>query len=287
MKITSNKWFRVLLLGSVYALGVLGIVASGGGGSGGGDDDVVEFPTPTLPAGARTIDAMNAEETADLAVLFIQVFASFPGLKAEAPSSIPQAIKLVIDQVARKNRNARSLVAGKTEDVSADFGCSTGTVILNYDENTNSASGKFTFSECDIDGSGIFVNGTMPFEASWNDSTLDYRYQFGSTLTFDDTVDLVTIVLNFIETGNEGTGDFALTPNFSLDGIPDGGFLVTTEPPLTGDIFVGITGGQSIVEGASNTLLCMLVTAINELTVDFDDGLGGGCVPLAPPLIIN
>jgi hypothetical protein len=256
MKITSNKWFRVLLLGSVYALGVLGIVASGGGGSGGGDDDVVEFPTPTLPAGARTI-------------------------------SIPQAIKLVIDQVARKNRNARSLVAGKTEDVSADFGCSTGTVILNYDENTNSASGKFTFSECDIDGSGIFVNGTMPFEASWNDSTLDYRYQFGSTLTFDDTVDLVTIVLNFIETGNEGTGDFALTPNFSLDGIPDGGFLVTTEPPLTGDIFVGITGGQSIVEGASNTLLCMLVTAINELTVDFDDGLGGGCVPLAPPLIIN
>jgi len=272
--------FTTVAILSIFLFGCIG-----GGGGGDGDDDV-EFPTPTLPAGARTIDAMNAEETADAAVLFIQVFASFVGLKTEAPPSIPQAIKLVIDQIARKNRNARLVIAGKTEDVSADFGCLTGTVILNYDENANSESGKFTFSDCDFEGSGIFVNGTLPYEASWNDNTLDYRTQFGGTLTFDDTVDLITIVLNFIETGNDGTGDFAITPNFSLDGIPGGGFLVTTAPPFMGDIFVGVTSGESIVEGANNTRLCILVTATNELTVDFDDGLGGGCVPLVPPLII-
>jgi hypothetical protein len=44
MKFIKSKWFRSLLLSSVYALGVLGIVASGGG-SGGGDDDFV----PTDP----------------------------------------------------------------------------------------------------------------------------------------------------------------------------------------------------------------------------------------------
>ena len=268
-------------------LAVLSLFLFGCGGSGGGGDDDVEFPTPTLPAGARTIDALNAEETADTAVAFILITASFAEFKTEASPSIPQAIKLVIDQVARKNRKTGSLAAAKTEDVTAEFGCLTGTVTLNYDENANSESGTFTFSDCDLEGSGIFVNGTLPYEASWNDNTLDYRIQFGGTLTFDDTVDLVTIVLNFIETGNDGAGTFALTPDFSLEGIPGGGFLVTTAPPYMGDIFVGVTSGESIVEGADNTKLCMLVTGPDEITVTFDDGLGGGCVPLVPPLIID
>jgi len=274
---------------SIANILILFLVGCGGSG-GGGDDDGVEFPTPTLPAGARTIDAGNAADTADLAVEFMQILALFAELKTEAPPSIPQATKLVIDQVARKNRNSRSVTAAKTEDVSADFGCLTGTVTFDFEESANSAFGIFTFSECDIEGSGIFVNGTLPIEASWNDDTLDYRTQFGGTLTFDDSADddpVVTIVLNFIETGNDGTLTFALTPDFSLEGIPGGGFLVTTAPPLTGDFFVGVTSGQSIVEGADNTRLCMLVTAPDELTVDFDDGLGGGCVPLVPPLIID
>ena len=55
MKITSNKWFRVLLLSSVYALGVLGIVASGGGG--GSSDSGLEYVGNTNPA---AIDAKNA-----------------------------------------------------------------------------------------------------------------------------------------------------------------------------------------------------------------------------------
>jgi hypothetical protein len=270
---------------SFVAISACGGSGGGSGGGGGGDD--VEFPTPTLPAGARTIDALNAEETADEAVEFIGIFASFVEFKTEAPPSIPQAIKLVIDQVARKNRKSGSVAAAKTEDVSADFGCLTGTATLDFEESANSASGKLTISDCDIEGSGIFVNGTVPFEASWNNNTLDFRNQLGGTLTFDDTVDLVTIVLNLIETGNDGTLAFALTPDFSLEGIPGGGFLVTTAQPFMGDIFVGVTSGESIVEGADNTRLCMLVTDPDELTVDLDDGLGDGCMPLVPPLIID
>ena len=89
-------------------LAVLSLFLFGCGGGGGGGDDDVEFPTPTLPAGARTIDALNAEETADTAVAFILITASFAEFKTEASPSIPQAIKLVIDQVARKNRKTGS-----------------------------------------------------------------------------------------------------------------------------------------------------------------------------------
>jgi hypothetical protein len=273
----------------LIGVSLVAISACGGSGGGGGGDDA-EFPTPTLPAGARTIDALNAEETADEAVEFIGIFDSLTEFKTEAPPSIPQAIKLVIDQVARKNRNSRSVTAAKTEDVSADFGCLTGTATLDFEESANSASGTLTISDCDFEGSGIFVNGSLLLEASWNDNTFEYRDQFGGTLTFHDTADddpVVTIVLNFIETGNAQLNTFALTPDFSLEGIPGGGFLVTTATPFMGDIFVGVTSGESIVEGADNTRLCMLVTAPDQLTVDLDDGLGDGCMPLVPPLIID
>jgi len=280
-----NK-FSIVAAISIFLFGCGG---SSGGGGGDGDGDV-EFPTPTLPADARTIDADNAADTADEAVTFILFAASLAEFKTEAPPSIPQAIKLVIDQVARKTGETGSVTAAKTEDVSADFGCSSGTAILDYEESANSASGTLTISGCDIEGSGILVNGTLSVEASWNDNTSDYNDQFGGTLTFDDTADddpVVTIVLNFIETGNDIEGTFALTPDFSLSGIPGGGFLVTTSPPFVGDIFVGVTSGESIVQGADNTRLCMLVTEPDKLTVDLDDGLGDGCVPLVPPLIID
>jgi hypothetical protein len=278
-----NK-FTILAVLSLFLFG-----CGGSGGGGGGDDDV-EFPTPTLPADARTIDADNAADTADEAVTFILIAASLTEFKTEAPPSIPQAIKLVIDQVARKIRKSGSVAAAKTEDVTADFGCLTGIATLDFEESANSASGTFTISDCDIEGSGIFVNGTLLLEASWNDNTSDYSDEFGGTLTFDDTADddpVVTFVLNFIETGNDNEGTFALIPWFSLEGIPGGGFLVETGQPFRGNIFVGVTSGESIVKGADNTRLCMNVTDPDELTVRLDDGLGGGCVPLVPPPIID
>jgi len=255
---------------------------SGGGGGGGGDD----FPTPTLPAGAVKIDATNAEAIANSALDFTGILLGFAA-KTEGPPSIPQVIKLVTDQVTKRNRNLGSNVAGKTEDVSAFF-CVTGTATDTFDETANSVSGEIKFSDCDI-GFGIILNGTFPYEGSWNDATLDYNFHYGGTLAFNDgIVPPITIVLNFTEAGNDGTGDLSLTPSFSLDGIPGGGYLVTTVLPLLGNFFSGLfTSGELNVGGADNTQLCMTVTAINMMTIELDDGLGGGCVPLVPPLVID
>ncbi len=273
------------LCGFITALVLLLIVTGcGGGGGGGGGGSNVNFPTPALPAGAVKIDAMNAEAIANSALDFTGILSGLAA-KTDGPPSIPQVIKLVTDQVTKRNRNLGSKTAGKTEDVSAFF-CVTGTAIDTFTENANSASGKIIFSNCDV-GGGIFLNGTFPYEASWNDTTLDYNFHFGGSLDFSDGTDTITIVLNFTESGNDGTGDFSSTPSFSLDGIPGGGYLVTTVQPLQGNFFSAeLTSGELNVEGADNTQLCMTVTAINTFTVEFDDGLGGGCVPLATPLDI-
>ena len=189
------------------------------------------------------------------------------------------------DQATKRNRVLGSVAAGKTEDVSALF-CVTGTATNTFTENANSATGEFKFSDCDF-GGGVVVNGTFPYEGSSNDTTLDYNFHFGGSLTFDVGIERITIVLNFTESGNDGTGNFSLTPSFSLDGMPDGGYLVTTVQPLLGNFFSDeLTSGELSVEGADNTKLCMTVTSINTVTVEFDDGLGGGCVPLVPPLDI-
>jgi hypothetical protein len=262
----------------------LSVWLSACGGGGGGGDDAVSFPTPTLPAGAVKIDAMNAEAIATSVLDFTVVLFSI-SLKTEGPPSIPQVIKLLTDQVTKRNRYLGSVAAGKTEDVSAFF-CFTGTAIDTFTENTNSVSGQIKFSNCDI-GGGMILNGTFPYEGSWNNTTLDYNFHFGGSLTFDFGTDLVTVVMNFFESGNDGTGDYSLTPSFSLDGIPDESYLVTTVQPLMGNFFSDVlTSGELNVEGADNTQLCMTVTAINTVTVEFDDGLGVGCVPLPPPLDI-
>jgi hypothetical protein len=266
------------------------LVGCGGGGGGGGDDDGDDgdvFPTPTLPAGAAKIDATNAEAIANSALEFTGILFGF-ALKTEGPPSIPQVIKLVTDQATKRNRILGSVAAGKTEDVSADF-CNSGTATDTFTDTSDGASenisGEIVFSDCDL--GGLLLNGNFPYELSANDATLDFDVHYGGSLIFSVGTDTITVVMNYTESGNDGTGDFSLTPSFSLDGIPDEGYLVTTVMPLLGNFFVAeFTSGELNVEGADNTQLCMTVTAINLVTVEFDDGLGGGCVPLVPQLDI-
>jgi len=63
--------------------------------------------------------------------------------------------------------------------------------------------------------------------------------------------------------------------------------LVTTPVALEGNSdLIEVYSGELNVEGADNTQLCITVNVINLATVEFDDGLGVGCVPLAPSLDI-
>jgi len=282
------KYLHIIL----YSLFILTLSACGGSGGGGDDDDVVapRFPTPTLPAGAVKIDAGNAAEIANTVLEFTGILFEFPfALKTEGPPSISQAIKLVTDGISKRNRNLGSVVAGKTEDVSALF-CDTGTATDTFTETSDgtseSISGEIVFTNCDL--GGLFLEGTFPYDASSNGATLDFDFHFGGTLTFSIGIEAITLVLNFTESGNDGTGVFTLIPSFSLDGIPDGGYLVTTVQSLTGSFFdpVTLTDGELNVEGADNTQLCLTVTAPNEVTVKLDEGLGGGCIIDVPPPIL-
>jgi hypothetical protein len=260
----------------------------GGGGSGGDGDGGGGFPTPTLPAGARTIDADNAEETAESALIFAQALLSVAG-KPEGPPSIQQVIKLVSDQVTKRNRNLGSVAAGKTTEDLSDELCFTGTAIDTYTEGENSITGNINFTDCVIgeieDLGEIVVNGTAPYEGSFNDATQVLNIEFGGTLTLDFGTEQIIVVLDFIESENEVTGAFSLTPSFSLEGIPGGGYLVTTVEPLQG-FFDDVNSGELSVAGADNTKLCMEVTLPNTVTVELDDGLGDGCMPLDPVLVI-
>lgn len=259
-----NMPIRRLLVASSMVL----LVSCGGSSGGGGGDD--GFPTPTLPGDAARFDATNANDTAVTTMAFVDTFSLVTQLKTEEAPSIPQVINRVINQFVKRNRNS---VAARTEDISAGL-CVTGDAIAVFDETANSAEGTITFTNCDV-GSGIVINGSLPYDTSWNDVTLDYSFLFGGTLSFQIGSDTIVIVMNLSESGNFGSGDFSSSISFSLSGIPGGGFLVTTTQPLVGNaLSLTVDSGQLIVEGADSTRLRITVTGINAANVDLDNGSG-------------
>lgn len=269
MKITTNR--LDIHLRSLLIVGFILVIASCGGGSGGGDEDD-GFPTPTLPSNAAKFDNTNANTIASAAVGFLGTLDSVSQFKRPDPPSMPQVVKQVTDQILSSIWSSEN-VAARTEDISAGL-CVTGTAIADFDENGNSASGTITFSSCDV-GGGIIVNGGFIYNASWNDTTLDYDFHMGGTIDFDFDTDFVTIVMNLSESGNDGTGAFTSTISFSLSGIPGGGFLVTTAQPWTGNAnSLQVDSGQLIVYGSDDTRLRITVTGINTADVDLDNGSG-------------
>ena len=272
---TISKSIRLILI-SLTASVFLLASGCGGGGSGDGDD---AFPTPRLPADAAKFDALNANAIAVTAVEFLDTLDTVAELKTETSPSLPQVARLVTDRIMRRTRNS-ALVAARTEDISAGL-CNPGKAIAKFDESGNGESGSVTFTGCDIEGSGIVINGRFSYVASVNNN-LDYSFQVGGSLTVTVSNESITIVMNLLETGNDGTGDFSSSVSYSLSGIPDSGFLVTTTQNWVGNVSIGITGGQLIVHGSDNTRLRITVTSTNTATVDLDDG-SGTFVPVPPP----
>jgi len=268
---TRRNWPRGLILSVVYALAIAGVVASGGGGGNGAS---VSFPNPTLPDGAVTLNIGNAQDIAESAVEFARIISTIAQFKTAAPPTIPAVIKQVTDRIIERSRSSQPVVTGVTENLSSEFctGGGGGTAIANYNESASSASGRITFTTCDI-GLGILISGTVSFDTSWNDTTLAYDNRFGGTLSFVFGADTFTFVFDLSDTGNEGTGAFSSTIKFSLDGIPGGGFLVTTTQRWEGD-FSGFTSGQFIVQGANNTRLRITVVPGNMADVELDEGSG-------------
>ena len=176
---TISKSIRLILI-SLTASVFLLATGCGGGGSGDGDDG---FPTPRLPADAAKFDALNATDIGETAVEFLGTLDTVAKLKTETSPSLPEVARLVTDRIMRQRRTSTS-VAARTENISAGL-CNPGTAIAEFDESGNSESGSVTFTGCDIDGSGIVINGSFSYDASMNATTLNYSFHVGGSLADD------------------------------------------------------------------------------------------------------
>jgi len=244
---------------------------AGCGGSSGGGSDSVAFPTPTLPAGAARFDATNATASASSAVEFAQTLSFASALKSDEPPGPAEALAAILLRIETRYRGSLN-AAARIEDISAGL-CVTGSAIADFDETDTSATGNIAFSVCDL--GGVFLSGNLGYDTSWNNTTLDYLFAAGGTLTISAAGEVITVVLNLDESGNDGTGAYSVTGSFSLDGIPGGGFLVTTSQPLVGNAFtLEVTGGQLIAFGSDNTRIQITVTGPNAADVDLDTGTG-------------
>ena len=255
---------KFLIVGSIA---LLASCSSGGGSS----DDDEGFPTPTLPSGARTLDAGNAVDTAEESIAFLDAINTISALKSAEPLSPTQIAKLVIER-GIKPRIRSAATANKTENLSDDLCVEGGTAILTFEETSNSEDGDLDLTGCKVDVD-IEINGKLLYESSWNDNTLDYDLQIGGTLQFAIFGENVTLVLNLIQSGNEGTGEFGGEVSFSIDGIPGGGYLVTTSEPWAGDVG-GIQSGRLLIRGGNDTRVRITVTATDVADVELNTGSG-------------
>lgn len=276
-----TKYLRELLLVGIYVIGILGIVATGGGGGGGGGSDGgVSFPTPTLPANAIVITHPmgNARTVAESAILFASA-TSGGTLKTEEPPTVLEIAKQAADHLVERVRERSSAVAGRTEDLSFDFCVNfpAGSAIADITETANSVSGVITFTNCEF-FTDLFVDGNTSIIFNYNDATEDYSQQLGGTLIIDYLGDIATVVSNVSESGNDFSGAFSTTLSFSVTGIPEGPYLVTTSQPLTGNFF-SIDDGELIVTGGidmgpGNTRLRLDVVPGDQVDIYFDAGDG-------------
>ena len=79
--------------------------------------------------------------------------------------------------------------------------------------------------------------------------------------------------MDFSVSGNDFSGEFSETLNFSISGITDGGFLFTTTQPITG-VDSDITGGQFIMSGSGGTRIRVTVVGTNLIDIELDNGSG-------------
>lgn len=266
---TISKSIRLILISLTTSVFLLASgCGGGGGGSGDGDDG---FPTPTLPADAAKFDPGNANAIAVAAVGFVGTLDTVAELKTETSPSLPEVTRSLADRIMRQRRTSTS-IAARTEDISAGL-CVTGTASAVFEESGTSESGSVTFTICDI--GGIVINGSFSYDASMNATTLNYSFHVGGSLAMAVNTDSITIVMNLLESGNDGTGAISSNVSYSLSGIPDSGFLLTTAQAWAGNVLSAeITDGQLIIYGSDNTRLRITVTSPNEADVDLDNGSG-------------
>ena len=251
--------------GNILLVGLIaGLIACGGDG-----DGDTRF-TPTVPADAARITSANAVDIVGAVFESIDGLGLATGFKnAETPPSLQEILKLVTARVQPRGQRSVS-VAHRTETQNCDISSPQGSITVNVNETSSTASGSAVFTNCVI--SGLTIDGRFTFNSTFDNVSGEYGDDFNGSLSFDFGTESFGMVFDFGESGNFLSGSYSRNVNFSVSGLPGGGFLVTTTLALTG-IGLDISSGQVIVQGADNTRLRISITN-NTADVDLDEGSG-------------
>ena len=262
-------------IGFTIAFAIVGtmLLITGCGGGGG-----ASYPTPGLPANAVVFDSFNATDIANRAVSD-SGYVGTSARQAKPLSSLKAVMELASDQI-RSTDQSSSITTGASQtiviDCTDDFIPSSGgniTITVNGDE--SSATGSLTFNSCTFDGI-VTVNGSISFDGTGNNAG-DFNFNGGGSITITDTSNStsITMVMRFSESVNDFDGTFKSSFSFSIEGLPDGGFLVETTQPLVGDMS-GVTAGQIMISGGNGTRIRIDITGLNmaDVFLDINDGNG-------------
>lgn len=255
MKQTSKyKHFFILLFCST-------LIACGGSSDG-----------SSAPADDAVLTSANAEAFARSGLAQIDFVTGTTDfvLKSNSTTPIKGAIKLAINHIFKQRPAYRSFAnRSMTENCGPD--ASFGSITYNTTENPGSESGSIVFDNCNI--SENIIDGSFTFSATSDSITGAFAASGAGSLNFNFDTEQFTIVMDFDVSGNDISEEFSETFNFSVTGIPGGGFSLSTTQPIIG-VGIDITSGQFIISGASSTRVRVTVVGTNLVDIELDDGSG-------------
>lgn len=229
---------------------------------------------PTVPVNAVTISESNAKQLVADAALSGNVLDGLPIATVVEPHSevtTGDVIGRVIQKAKdREGSSVQATVGGIVVDEVCTEG---GTITGNITETETSASGTLTFTACTE--LGITINGSISFSASI-DAASNWSLTLNGNMTASDSDKTVSVNgLAYNETGNDLSGDYSINTYTYTAEIPNGGFLVQLQAPITGNESATCpTSGVMLLTGGENTQARSTINSDATVTIEVNDGSG-------------
>lgn len=267
------------LIATAFAFSFLAACSDSGGG-------------PGVPQDAATINVDNA-----LVIASDALATTDDGIDDYFPKSGTQ-VKGGVINIKSQISKYTELAISKTDTaagVTETFDCwVSGQIIISISGSATSGSITMDFNNCN-DGLGDIVDGVITFSGSIDGAFELETATFTGNLSVTDIATQVTIELigmNFRDTfyvAGVNVGDYTSYANYAISGIPFiGGYLfetlTTIEGTSTYDSFWNAyipdfpTAGQVRISGSNGTKLLITFNSNQTVTIELDDGTGGGYV---------
>ena len=247
----------------------LGLVLLSGCASDNNNDSSSTGLNLSIPEGAVSFNAGNAEDSTTQAVSKTSDLSTAPLSVVSTPAPPGMAFINLFGQISQSNREVSQPVTGASG--SYTHTCDTGTYSDSWNGTETSGSGTLKYSMCQY--SGITFDGAADY--SWNDTANTSTGSANGSLTMLlDTDTQFSIAFNMSMTSNYETGKFTLVLNYSIGGIPGLGYLFETVEPLTGTLYDSVDSGVVMLSGANGTRVRVTFLGSNNVKVELDEGTG-------------